>query len=247
MNSTANSIRQLPSLAHGNRRRVADNTFADLLTPAEWHRLPDAIRRRFTHSFSAGSTVCYRGYVVETRLSCLGWLLAQLTRIIGAPLPLNEQTGMATVVVTDHPGNRGQVWSRLYHRKRGLPQAIHSIKRFTGPTGLEEYLGCGLSMALELRTTELALSFIGRDYFLTLAGLRFKIPDWLSPGRLTVVHSQEHGGHFSFSLQLDHPRFGCLIYQLARFVDEQTALRTAADPVKFREHDMRYANYSSIH
>jgi hypothetical protein len=224
---------------------AAYHTFADLLTPAEWRRLPSAIRRRFANSFAAGQTICYRGYVVETRLSPLGWLLAQLTRIIGAPLPLNEETGMATVVVTDHPGNQGQVWSRLYHRTQGLPQAIHSVKRFSGPTGLEEYLGFGLSVALELKTTELALSFIGRDYFFSVAGLRFKIPDWLSPGRLTVVHLQEYGDHFSFSLQLEHPRFGCLVYQLARFVDEQALTSAATEASNFQIHEIHDVSNSS--
>jgi hypothetical protein len=201
--------------------------FAGLLTPAQWYRLPARIRRRFAGDFCAGRTVCYRGEVVETRLSALGWLLAQFTRCIGAPLPLSNTTGAATVVVTDHPGNGGQVWSRLYHRanhrpKRvaGFPQAIHSVKRFAGPTGLEEYLGWGLSMALELRADGRALMFVGRRYFITVAGWRVELPRWLCPGVLTVVHAEQPDGWFSFSMSLDHPRFGCLVYQQARFRDD---------------------------
>ena len=87
--------------------------FSGLLTPAQWYRLPAPVRRRFSRDFSAGQTVCYRGHVVETRLSAAGWLLAQLGRCIGSPLPLREGNGAASVVVTDHPGNAGQVWSLL--------------------------------------------------------------------------------------------------------------------------------------
>jgi hypothetical protein len=200
--------------------------FAGLVTPAQWYRLPAPIRRRFSGDFCAGRTVCYRGRVVETRLSWVGWLLAHLTRCIGAPLPLRAGAGMATVVVTDHPGNGGQVWSRLYHRgedARGFPQAIHSLKRFAGPTGLEEYLGWGLSMALELRADGQALAFIGRRYFVTVAGWRWELPRWLCPGVLTVVHTEERDGWFSFAMSLDHPRLGRLIYQLARFRDDPAA------------------------
>jgi hypothetical protein len=197
--------------------------FAELLTPAQWYRLPADIRRRFSHDFCPGRTVCYRGRVLATRLSAGGWLLAQLTRLIGAPLPLHTTTGIASVVVSDHPGNGGQVWSRLYHRRSdaaGLPQAIHSVKRFAGPTGLEEYLGCGLSIALELRVQGRALAFVGRRYFFKLGKRRIELPGWLSPGVLTVVHAEEPGGEFSFSMALDHPRFGRLVYQVARFRDD---------------------------
>ena len=207
-----------------------DRSFADLLTPAQWYRLPAPIRRHFSTSFCAGRTVCYRGRVIETRLTRVGWLLAQLTRLVGAPLPLHSGTpdagaGIATVVVTDHPGNGGQIWSRHYHRRRGFPQAIHSVKRFAGPTGLEEYLGFGLSMALELKAAGSSLAFIGSRYFLSfdllgLRGWRFELPSWLSPGVLTVEHTEEGQGWFSFSLSLEHPRLGRLVYQLAQFRDD---------------------------
>ncbi|MDH3642737.1 MAG: DUF4166 domain-containing protein [Gammaproteobacteria bacterium] len=209
---------------------TGDRSFADLLTPAQWYRLPAPIRRRFSAPFCTGRTVCYRGRVIETRLTRVGWLLAQLTRLVGAPLPLHRESprgeaGIATVVVTDHPGNGGQIWSRHYHRRRGFPQAIHSVKRFAGPTGLEEYLGFGLSMALELRARGSSLAFIGSRYFLSfgflgLEGWRFELPGWMSPGVLTVEHREEGEGWFSFSLSLDHPRLGCLVYQLARFRDD---------------------------
>ena len=200
--------------------------FAELLSPAQWYRLPAPVRRRFSAEFGSGRTVCYRGRVVDTRLSRVGWLLANLTRCIGAPLPLREGPGMATVVVSDHPGNAGQVWSRLYHRGdrvAGFPQSIHSVKKFTGPTGLEEYLGWGLSIALELRADGRALAFIGRRYFVKVAGWRVELPRWLCPGVLTVVHTEEQGGWFTFSMSLDHPRLGQLIYQLARFRDDPAA------------------------
>lgn len=209
-----------PALIRRDEPVQPRHDFAALLTPAQWYRLPAPIRRRFSGDFNAGRTVCYRGRVVETRLSKSGWLLAQFARAFGAPLPVHAGTGAASVLVTDHAGNGGQVWSRLYHRSRGFPQAIHSVKRFAGPTGLEEYLGWGLCMGLELRADGRSLAFIGRRYFFTWAGRRFELPRWLCPGVLTVRHTDDGGGRFSFSMSLDHPRLGCLIYQLAEFRDD---------------------------
>ena len=204
------------------RRPRAARTFRDLLPAGSWPRLPIEVRRRFSQTFESGSTTCYRGRVVQTRLSRLGWWLAQLTRLIGAPLPLHADCGLATVVVTDHAETDGQVWTRLYHTRSATPQAIQSIKRFAGATGLEEDLGYGFAMSLELSVTDEALVFTGRHYYWRGLGLTIEVPDWLSPGVLRVKNWQGRQDDFYFSLELTHPWFGLLIEQTVYFDDEAT-------------------------
>jgi hypothetical protein len=122
-----------------------DRRFHDLLPDEEWGRLPLAIWRRFSKRFADGETVVYVGTIEEASFSPAGWWLAQLARIIGAPLPLCAETGVPMVVtVTEARG--GQIWTRICTRSDGFPQVIHSAKRFTGPTGLEEYVGYGVGM-----------------------------------------------------------------------------------------------------
>lgn len=200
-------------------RAEGDSPFARLLGE-RWLFLPPATRRRFLRKIEAGACVSYLGEVAECRMSRAGRLLAQIARVIGAPLPLGTDTGVsACVSVTADAEGQGQYWTRQYGRAQGFPQVIHSVKRFAGPTGIEEYLGLGLGIALRLEEAGGALLFVSDHYFLKLGGLRLRLPNWAMPGALTVGHVDLGGGRFLFSLDLVHPRLGELVHQLCVFAD----------------------------
>ena len=113
-----------------------------------------------------------------------------------------------------------QYWTRQYGRRHGFPQVIHSAKRFAGPTGLEEYLGLGLGIALRLEEEGGALLFVSDHYFVQAGPLRLRIPD-IVLGHLVVGHVDLGRGHFAFTLDLVHPWLGELVHQLAVFSDPQ--------------------------
>jgi hypothetical protein len=197
---------------------LGDLRFRALLTDTEWARLPPAIRRRFSKRLAGGRTVVYTGRVSEMTMSRAGMALSQLVRLIGGPLPTSCDVGVPSVVtVTEDIGSGGQVWTRLYARRRGFPQVIHSSKRFGGPTGLEEHVGCGVGMTLKVCATERALIFRSDRYFIDLGRLRICLPRWLCPGDLTVTHGEIDATRFIFSLELVHPLLGTLIHQRAIF------------------------------
>ena len=199
-------------------RGLHDLRFCALLGEASWSRLPPTVRRRFSKRLAPGAAVTYVGEVVESRRSRIGWLTAQACRLIGAPLPLNDDIGApAVVTVTEDAANGGQFWTRMYGRQQGFPQVIHSSKRFAGATGLEEYLGGGFGIALSLSVDDQALHFHSDHYFLRLARWRFRLPGWLAPGALTISHIDRGGEDFAFVLTLRHPLFGQLIHQTGLF------------------------------
>lgn len=198
---------------------LADLRFRALLPAEAWASLPPAVRRRFSKRMAGGETTTYCGSVEAVRANAVGRLLSQATRLIGGPLPLVFEPGASVVTVTEDAVGQGQVWTRLYARRTGFPQVIHSAKRFAGPTGLEEYVGAGVGMALTVAVEEAALVFRSAFYFVTLFGRRLRLPRWAEPGLLTIVHRDHGEGKFAFTLALDHPWLGRLIGQDAIFKD----------------------------
>ncbi len=199
---------------------LSDLRFAGLLGAEGWARLPAAVRARFAKRFAPGKSVSYAGVIAQCRMSRAGRALAHLCRLIGAPLPLDPGGGLAAVVtVTEHEPSGGQVWTRVYARHHAVPQVIHSIKMFAGPTGLEEYLGLGIGVALRIAAEPDRIVFRSDHYFIRLGRRRFALPGWLEPGALRIDHIDHGDGSFAFVLDLSHPLLGELIHQHGEFRD----------------------------
>ena len=197
-----------------------DLRFRRLIGRAAWDALPAAVQKRFSKRLSGVAVALYRGRVVRTEQSRVGWLLAQALRLIGAPLPLSRDEDVPAVVcVSEDAVAGGQVWSRMYGRRRGFPQVIHSAKRSAGVTGLEEYVGRGIGMALRVEPMADGLRFVSDHYFVMVGQWRWRMPRWAAPGRTMVEHHDLGGGRFAFDLELRHPWLGLLVAQHALFDD----------------------------
>lgn len=201
-------------------RELGDLRFRSLVGQMQWQQLPKAVRRRFSKRLKDGATAVYAGTVTQTRTRWAGHLLAQITRLIGSPLPRQLSIGAtATVTVSEDCPTNGQFWTRIYGRRDGFPQVIHSVKRFCGPTGLEEYVGFGIGMTLNVNCQADGIRFISDHYFLQLGKLRCRLPTWLTPGAVIVSHIDKSHGQFAFILQVNHPWLGELMYQEILFSD----------------------------
>lgn len=195
-----------------------DDRFRRLLSAEAWSRLPDVVRRRFSKGLSPNEQRIFSGVVVRTTLSRTGSALARLARLVGGPLPdAHGATGPSSVVVRRDDALGGQVWTRTYARPGRMPQTINSVKRFAGPTGLEEFLGHGLVMRLTLTEEAGDLVFRSAGYDILLGGLRCAVPRPLTPGHCTIRHRDEGHGRFSFTLTLDHSWLGRLVEQVAYY------------------------------
>lgn len=212
----------------GPRRNAVANPLGELadmrfrlLLGAEWDSLPETVRARFGRRIGPGQSAGYAGKVLFCHMTAAGWLLAQACRLIGAPLPLDGDGGGAAVVsVTEDADSGGQIWTRIYARKQGFPQVIHSLKRFAGPTGLEEYLGSGFGIALTVSATATGIRFSSDHYFLQVGAFRLRLPEWLAPGRLSIAHADCGAGSFTFTLVLRHRLLGEVMHQHSLFTDQ---------------------------
>lgn len=200
---------------------AVDLRFRKLLGEDAWLQLPPPVRNRFSKRMASGEVALYRGNVVSTEMSAIGRLLSFVTRFIGAPLPtMNRATGPAIVAVTEDATSGGQRWLRIYERPGRRPQMIQSTKRFRGSTGLEEYVGAGISMELAVGVENTELIFRSRRYLIGFGdGFRVSLPAALAPGDMTIIHRQNGDGSFTFSLTLQHRMLGRLLHQVAIFND----------------------------
>ena len=75
-------------------------------------------------------------------------------------------------------------------------------------------------MALTATVEDAALVFRSAFYFLAWRERRLRLPRFVSPGELTVIHRELGGGHFAFTLELRHPLLGLLLRQHAVFKED---------------------------
>jgi hypothetical protein len=214
-------VREVSQIPTSLDPQAVDLRFRNLVGARAWAHLPAAIRKRFGKRLSKGQSVAYQGVVTAMQMNAAGWMLAQAARVIGAPFPFDRSSWHqpAVVVVTEDSVSDGQFWVRQYGRAQGFPQVVHSSKRFAGVTGLEEYIGYGVGMALQVEATEEALLFKSDHFFLQIAGRRIRLPRVLSPGNVVVGHHDLGDGCFRFSLAVTHPLFGNMLRQDAVFRD----------------------------
>lgn len=191
----------------------------------QWQDLPASVQSRFLKYIGPKACAVYTGEVRACRRNLAGSVLAHLLQLIGAPLPLDHTSKdqPAAVTITRDAKTGGQIWSRQYNRRRGVPQIIHSVKAFAGPTGLEERIGAGFAMSLRLEVAGGALLFKSAGYRWRFLGLDLALPTWLAPGDLTVGHHPLDDTRFEFTLDLIHPWFGELLHQRILFHDTQEA------------------------
>ncbi len=213
-----------PPYPPSNDNDGQDGPYAALLGSAAWHSLPPTVKARFFGLRPANAVTVYRGYVASTHYSRIGQALAQCLRLIGGPLPTatTKTDTLAAVIVSDDPSGKAQYWTRRYGRPGHFPHVIQSAKQFSGPTGLEENIGFGIGMTLNISAKDGALQFTSDRYFVKVFGRRVFLPRALCPGLMQVSHTDFGEGWFEFRLTLSHPLVGRLLDQRAMFCDEGT-------------------------
>ncbi len=195
-----------------------DDSYRNILGADAWARLKPEVRARFSAKPRRGVAIRYKGTMATVELSFMGWLFAQVCRLIGTPLALYRGTRIPmTIELTPDEKLHGVAWHRSYNFPNKAEFTVRSTKCKGTGNEFIEHIGCGFRMRLELSEKEGSLIFTSSAYELQFAGWRFRLPDLLTPGITTVTHTQLAGDRFRFSLSVDHPFLGRTIYQDGEF------------------------------
>jgi hypothetical protein len=197
--------------------RDAGPDFEALVGPFGWRRLHPEVRRRF--SADGHDAVTYPGRLDVMR-NWAGLTFALAAKALGGPLPLAAASDAGALVCVRSNGQGGVIWERWLELKPGrAPLRIASTKQVDESGRLLECVEGGLGMALRVFERDHGLVFESQSYFLTLAGRRWTLPGWATPGVCRVAHHHVAAGEFRFTLTIDHPWFGRTFTQSGIFID----------------------------
>lgn len=195
--------------------------FRRLLGDDAWNRLVPAIQERF--DVKRGHAVRYAGIMYKVNCNFVGWLFAQLTRLLGTPLTPYSGKDISTIVrVYDDEKYKGTVWEREYRFPGKDTLIVRSIKCLDKDRALLESIDGGIRMRLRVYEDNGKLVFASVSYFLDLLGVRIPISDLFTPGKTEVVHTELGEGDFQFTFRMTHPWFGETFFQEGVFHIEET-------------------------
>ncbi|MDQ0464760.1 hypothetical protein QO010_002544 [Caulobacter ginsengisoli] len=197
-------------------RHATTPDFARLLGRA-WNDLPTAVQARFGTA-SHHRVVVYSGEMV-VRANPVGWLFAQVCRLIGTPLAPWRGADVPVRVDVHLDQRGGLAWDRTYDFAGHRPVMVSSAKLMSPSGALMEVVRGGLGMTLAVTVEDRALHFRSLAYFATLGPIRLPLPLLTSPGRAHVIHTDMGGGTFRFTLIFTHPLFGETLFQDGLFRD----------------------------
>ena len=201
----------------GIDRGAPDDTYKALLGPLQWRRLKPEVKARFSTKPAVGTAIRYAGNMKVRRSFC-GALFAQFCRLIGTPLaPYAGENALVDVALEIDPAG-GVEWRRHYRFSRHREALVSSTKRVNGDGVLEEHVGRGFSMQLEVFEQQGDLHFVSRDYHWQLGKFKVRLPALLTPGVTRVIHEQISGERFRFILRVTHPWLGETFFQEGEFV-----------------------------
>jgi Domain of unknown function (DUF4166) len=181
-----------------------------------WELLHPIIQQRFDRSCQMGAGLYYRGTMHELRCA---WLLCLVGRLIlpfiRSPLvPFNGVDIPVNVHVYVSSNQEKIVKERVYYLRDRLPFALISSMQASKNGTILEHVGWGLGVELQLNEKNGGLEFVSKQYFWEVGRWCFRIPDFLTPGRAYILHSQlENPQEFGLHFEVRHPLFGVVFLQ----------------------------------
>lgn len=144
--------------------RTGETVYRDLLGARAWARLDPKIRQRFSVRPAGAERILYGGLMHRVELSFMGWLFAQVCRLLGTPLaPHRGKNVEMKIELTWDEKLQGVTWHRTYYFVPEREFTVRSTKSHGSDDDLIEYIGRGFSMRLALSEQSGNLVFMSRS------------------------------------------------------------------------------------
>lgn len=180
--------------------------------PIAWGILGPQLRDRFDGSVRH---LEFRSTQVTTDGTASGCYIIRFMRLLGTrfPAPGDHRPSIVEVDLMA-PGVRS--WGRSYTGVRG-DMRLDTVKTERGNL-IEERSGIlAIVLAPEIRENSVVLR--SSRFEIAIGPVRIPIPQWLSPGRLTVEHRHEEDGRFVFDMRLTNRRLGDIFIHRGLYED----------------------------
>jgi hypothetical protein len=184
----------------------------------QWYKLHPNIQQRFGREPVLGQATIYEGSMQIMRRSFMGWLFACLTRVIGNPLSSYQGTNVPMeVALFKKPNREGVYWQRSYFIPNKKPYVVVSSKQESKAGEMQECVGGGFGMKLNVYAEGQNLHFKSYQYFWKVLKYRINVPHWLTPGQTHVIHKDLGDGRFTYTISMTHRILGETFYQHGTF------------------------------
>lgn len=186
------------------------------LVEGGWHIVHPNVRTRMDQLLTSPSATIFEGTGC-VRHSAIGYLFAQLSRILGEPLVYGQGETVTTTVSVAPTKNGLRCWHREFRFSDGSSQLVQTSKLVTPGQGLMDAVGAQgekmLRTKMRIWAEGRSLCFESTRYFLHILNFNIPIPSFLTPGTLFAEHRDMEDGTFRYIMKFDHPIWGQTFYQ----------------------------------
>ncbi len=181
-----------------------------------WQSVYPDIRARMDRLLTSRTETVFEGSGCVRR-SPVGWVFAQLSRLLGAPLVRGQGERVKIRVRVAPTANGLRCWHREFEFADGTRQLVQTTKTVHPKLGFVDAVGAEgeklLAMKMHVWSRGKSLFFSSDTYILRFRFFTIRLPAILTPGNLFAEHRDEGNGVFRYILAFRHPIWGETFYQ----------------------------------
>ena len=176
---------------------------------ADWHRLPEALRKNFDLQPGSNGQIVLSGTMYEIRHSLLAKLLIFPAQLVGALVPWQGENVPVTIEISAQTAEKKCIfWRRTHNFPSHAPFIFSSRMEYLHGNEIIEKVGCGLGMRMQVSLEDDILKLTSICYQWDIFGRIIRIPNWLLLGTGQIIERAVSADQFEMFFEINHPWLG---------------------------------------